>query len=103
MNACFKVKCEDTATAWTSCLLRNTLSEAISTKCVCQVLPAMLVFSNYEIVDGFSTGPERSMTQQRRWRVVETVFVASVAAEKERRGHRRSWYNVYDVYLLFVS
>ncbi|KAA8591230.1 hypothetical protein FQN60_002173 [Etheostoma spectabile] len=34
---------------------------------------------------------ERSMTQQRRWRVVGTVFVASVAAETERRGPRRNW------------
>ncbi|KAM7405444.1 hypothetical protein PAMP_012706 [Pampus punctatissimus] len=32
------------------------------------------------------------MTQQRRWRVVETVFVATAAAEKERHGHQKNWY-----------
>ncbi|KAG7234480.1 hypothetical protein INR49_004635 [Caranx melampygus] len=30
------------------------------------------------------------MTQQRRWRVVETAFVANVAAERERRGHQKN-------------
>lgn len=38
------------------------------------------------------TATERSMTQQQRWRVVETAFVANVAAERERHGHQKNWW-----------
>lgn len=39
----------------------------------------------------FMTAPEYSMTQQRKWRAVEDVFVASVVVERERHGPQKSW------------
>lgn len=50
---------------------------------------------------------ERSVTQQRRWRVWGTVFVARVAAaEMESRGHPKKWYSQHIcslLVLIFVS
>lgn len=40
----------------------------------------------------FLEGLEGGMTGEgTTWRVIETVFVVAVAAEKEKQGRQRSW------------
>ena len=51
----------------------------------------MVSVQSIKAIERFTAGREGSVTQQRRWRVVETVCVASVAAEKKRHGRRKNW------------
>lgn len=95
-------------TMWWLCVLKSKLRtqrqhwSVIFCTTSCQVHYSLNTFSRFPqqflfflfsrtCFDGFTIGPKHSMTQQRKWRVVEIVFVASVAAEKERRGHPRNW------------